>query len=509
MTFTTLTFLLFLAVVFTGYWSVRGRVGQNLVLVVASYVFYGWWDVRFCGLILASSLVDFVIARLLVRWRDRPRAHLRMLVGLSCTLNLGLLAVFKYYGFFVESFAAALAGLGLSASAPSLHLVLPVGISFYTFQTLAYTIDVYRDQVKDRAGDRCGAVAQGVATDSLLDYLTYVALFPQLVAGPIERARRLLPQLQRARSFDEAQARDGAKLMMWGFAKKIILADHLGEFVELVYGGGIVHSSGPVLAVATIAFAFQIYCDFSAYSDIAIGCAKLLGINLVRNFAYPYFSQSIDEFWRRWHMSLSTWFRDYVYVPLGGSQHGPARLWLSLMLTFTLSGLWHGANWTYVIWGALNGLLVGVYMRLRPAPAGDPADKIRRGPADIPAPLRGLAGVRALARMCATFALICATWVLFRAQDLPHAMGIFARMLTDLPHAAAWSELEHHSEFLMAFGPLLIMLVIVEWLTRDREHPLALPTWPRPLRWALYTALAWITIYLMPDDPGAFIYFQF
>jgi alginate O-acetyltransferase complex protein AlgI len=500
-TFTTSTFLLFLALVFAGYWSVRGRVAQNLVLVSASYVFYGWWDVRFCALILGSSLVDFVIARALVRGRDRPRAQLKILVALSCTLNLGLLAVFKYYDFFIDSFGLALGSVGMAPSVPSLHLVLPVGISFYTFQTLAYTIDVYRDQV-DPASDRA---ARGVATQSLLDYLTYVALFPQLVAGPIERARRLLPQLQRARRFDEAQARDGAKLMLWGFAKKIILADHLGEFVEQVYGGSM-HASGPVLAVATVCFAFQIYCDFSAYSDIAIGSAKLLGLSLVRNFAYPYFSQSVDEFWRRWHISLSTWFRDYVYVPLGGSRHGPARLWLALMLTFTLSGLWHGANWTFVIWGAVNGLLVGISTRLRPAPA--PGNE-RRGPADIPAPLRGLAGLRALTRMLATFTWICLTWVLFRAEDLPHAMGIFAKLVTDTPRAAAWAELGHHSEFLLAFGPLLIMLVIVEWLTRAGEHPLALPRWPRPLRWALYTGLCWITIYLMPDDPGAFIYFQF
>ncbi|PRQ06516.1 MBOAT family O-acyltransferase [Enhygromyxa salina] len=502
MTFTTLTFLLFLAVVFTGYWGVRGRARQNLVLLVASYVFYGWWDVRFCGLILASSLVDFAIARALVRGRDGAGARQRALVGLSCALNLGLLGLFKYYGFFVDSFAAALGSLGLAPSLPSLHLVLPVGISFYTFQTLAYTIDVYRDQVAARSG----AARPGVATDSLLDYLTYVALFPQLVAGPIERARRLLPQLQRERSFDEAQARDGAKLMLWGFAKKIILADHLGEFVEQVYGAGVVHASGPVLAVATICFAFQIYCDFSAYSDIAIGCAKLLGLSLVRNFAYPYFSQSVDEFWRRWHISLSTWFRDYVYVPLGGSRHGPARLWLALMLTFTLSGLWHGASWTFVIWGAVNGLLVGLAARVRPAST---PSATRLGASDIPAPLRGLAGLRALARMLATFGLICLTWVLFRAVDLPQAMGIFRRILLDIPRADAWRELVHHREFLSAFGPLLITLVIVEWLTRDCEHPLALTRWPRPLRWALYTGLGWFTIYLMPDDPGAFIYFQF
>ena len=485
MSFTTLTFLLFLVVVFAAHWLARGRVGQNAVVVVASYVFYGWWDPRFCALILASSLLDFAIARALAS-PDRAPARRRGLAALSCVLNLGLLGVFKYFDFFVDSAVSLLAGLGLSASAPSLHLILPVGISFYTFQTLGYTIDVYRREVE--------------ACDSLLDYLAYVAFFPQLVAGPIERAGRLLPQLQRERSFDEDRARDGAKLILWGFCKKIILADHLGGFVAQVYDGELVHASGPVLLVATVAFAFQIYCDFSAYSDIAIGTARLFGVELVRNFAHPYFSQSLDEFWRRWHMSLSTWFRDYVYVPLGGSRRGPARFWLSLMATFTLSGLWHGASWTFVIWGAVNGLLVGLSVAF----VGS-----RRGPDDAPPALLSRAGLAALPRMLATFTVVCLTWVLFRAVDLPQAMGIFARVATDIGRAEAWARLSDHAEFLAAFGPLVAMLVMVEWLTRDRAHPLGLERWPRPLRWLVYTLLWWILIYLMPDNPDAFIYFQF
>ena len=488
MTFTTLTFALFLALVFALYWAMRGVQGQNAVLVGASYIFYGWWDPRFCLLLLASSLVDFWIARALAaRDPEQQGRARRVLVGLSCVLNLGLLGVFKYYGFFVESLLEASASVGVSLSAPSLELVLPVGISFYTFQTLGYTIDVYR--------------REGEAAQRVLDYLAYVALFPQLVAGPIERARRLLPQLQRRRVFDEAAARDGAKLMLWGLCKKVILADHLGEFVEQIYAGPIVHASGPVLMVATVCFAFQIYCDFSAYSDIAIGTARLFGLDLVRNFAHPYFSRSVGEFWRRWHMSLSTWFRDYVYVPLGGSRRGRARLWLSLMATFTLSGLWHGASWTFVIWGAVNGLLVGLSMQL-PAAA-------RRGPQDVPPSLRTREGLLAVPAMLATFTLICLTWVLFRAVDLPQAMGIFTRMLVDLPRAQAWAELHYHAEFLAAFGPVLASFVLVEWLTRDQPHPLALPSWPRPLRWALYTAMLWAAVYLMPDDPGTFIYFQF
>ncbi|MFV8749268.1 MBOAT family O-acyltransferase [Nannocystaceae bacterium ST9] len=496
MTFTTLTFVLFLALVFALHWSARGRVGQNLVVLVASYAFYGWWDVRFCALLLGSSLLDFFVARAIASSRDRPEhaglaglaVRRRALVGLSVVANLGLLGLFKYFDFFVESLALVLTGLGVEASLPTLRLILPVGISFYTFQTLGYTIDVYRGDAK--------------ASASLLDYLAYVSFFPQLVAGPIERARNLLPQLEQARVFDEAEAREGGRQILWGFAKKIVLADHLGSFVEQVYGtSGTVHASGPVLAVATIAFAFQIYCDFSAYSDIAIGTAKLFGVRLMRNFAHPYFSRSVDEFWRRWHISLSTWFRDYVYVPLGGSRHGPARLWLALMVTFTLSGLWHGANWTFVIWGAVNGLMVALAIRM---------GRSRLSASDVSPPLRGWAGLRTLARMLATFGLICLTWVFFRASDLAQAMGILARIAVDMPRAEAWAELAHHEEFLAAFGPVVLAFVLVEWRSRAESHGLAgLGRWPRPLRWLTYTALIWATIYLMPDDPGAFIYFQF
>jgi D-alanyl-lipoteichoic acid acyltransferase DltB (MBOAT superfamily) len=473
MTFTTLTFGLFLILVFALYWLAPGRRGQNLVLLAASYVFYGWWDPRFCALLLGSSLVDFHVARALSRAESPARR--RALLGLSCAVNLGLLGVFKYYGFFAGSLAALLETIGLHASLPTLNVILPVGISFYTFQTLSYTIDVYRREIPARA--------------HALDYLAYVSLFPQLVAGPIERAGRLLPQLERARSFDEARARDGAKQMLWGFCKKIILADHLAEFVDPLFADPTVYASGPVLMVATVCFAFQIYCDFSAYSDMAIGCAKLFGIELVRNFDHPYFSRSVGEFWRRWHMSLSTWFRDYVYVPLGGSRHGPARWWLSLMATFALSGLWHGANWTFVLWGVSNGLLVGLS---RPG-----------------ASTRARTGLLGFVAMLGTFVLICLTWVLFRAVDLPQAMGIYAAMFGDLGRAAAWAELALHRDFLQAFGPLLLAFVLVEWQTRAAAHPLALERWPRALRWSLYTVLLWAAIYLMPDEPDAFIYFQF
>lgn len=482
MTFTTLTFALFLAVVFALHWLARGVRGQNAVLVVASYVFYAWWDLRFAGLLLASSLLDYGVGRALARQASASRKRALLLVSLGA--NLGALGAFKYYGFFIEGLTTLAGSVGLELSPRTLSLILPVGISFYTFQTLGYTIDVYRGRTKPER-------------DALV-YLTYVSFFPQLVAGPIERAGRLIPQLAARRRFDEARARDGAKQMLWGFLKKVVLADHLGVFVEQVYGGPQVHGSGPALIVATIAFALQIYLDFSAYSDIAIGCSRLFGIDLMRNFATPYFSRTLGEFWRRWHISLSTWFQDYVYVPLGGSRSGPRRRWLAIMATFLLSGLWHGANATFVVWGAVNGLMLALV-----------PGRTRRGPDDVAPSLRTAAGWKAALAMLATFSFICSTWVLFRAVDLAHAMGIYARIVSDLFRPRAWAELAYHAEFLAGFGPLIALLVLVEWRTRGRAHPLALGRWPRAARWALYTVLLWAALYLMPDSPTDFIYFQF
>ncbi|MGZ8938621.1 MAG: MBOAT family O-acyltransferase, partial [Limisphaerales bacterium] len=304
--------------------------------MISSYVFYGWWDWRFCFLMLASSLIDYFAGNAIHR-STSPRAR-RTFLYFAITANLTFLGVFKYFHFFTDSLVIALAAVGLELNTTTFSIILPVGISFYTFQTLSYTIDIYRRQFAPQK--------------SLLDYLCFVSFFPQLVAGPIERAAHLLPQFQTPRSFSDADARAGLRLILWGLMKKMLVADNIGPIVDEAFNApsGVF---GSVLLLATVLFAFQIYCDFSAYSDIAAGTAKLFGIRLMRNFAYPYFSQSLTEFWRRWHISLSTWFRDYVYFPLGGNRVAPSLVYRNLLIICVVSGLWHGAAWTFVIWGLL------------------------------------------------------------------------------------------------------------------------------------------------------------
>ena len=393
MTFTTLTFLLFLSLIFALHWMLPSRRSQNLLLLSASYVFYGWWDWRFCGLMLASCLVDYAIGIQLMRIESQSRR--KLLLGMSLATNLGLLAVFKYFNFFAESFQTFSSQLGWEVGITTLNIVLPVGISFYTFQTLGYTIDVYRRQID--------------ASRNLVDYLAFVSFFPQLVAGPIERADQMLPQFANKRTFDYALGVEGCRQILWGFAKKLVIADRIAVVVDPYYAQPDAYT-GPELMMATAFFAFQIYCDFSAYSDIAVGSAKLFGIRLMRNFAYPYFSQSVGEFWRRWHISLSTWFRDYVFIPLGGSQCSPRRRAMNLMATFLISGLWHGAAWRYLIWGGINGIATAApnpirnKMESRGTSSGTPG-----GDSLIPRP-------RTILRILSTFTIICAAWIFFRAE---------------------------------------------------------------------------------------------
>lgn len=480
MTFTTLTFLIFFVWVFAIYWSLRNRMAQNVLLVIVSYIFYGWWDWRFCWLMLASSLLDYVVGIALERGEVPWKRKAILSVGLSG--NLAMLGFFKYFNFFAGNLQAFGAQLGWHFDPITVNVVLPVGISFYTFQTMSYSIDIYRRQLK--------------ATTHIVEYLAYVSFFPQLVAGPIERATHLLPQFLRARRFSSAQAIDGCRQALWGFAKKMVIADNLGPIVDAAYGNPGAYN-GAELALATVFFAFQIYCDFSAYSDIAIGTARLLGFELMRNFAYPYFSQSVGEFWRRWHISLSTWFKDYVYFPLGGSRVPKPRMAMNVMITFLLSGLWHGASWNFIIWGGLNGL--GVLPEiLRPGHRRRVAAEL---PAANPTPAT-------LLKIAATFSFICVGWVFFRAATLSSALEVFQRIGTDFIGEAGGLLARHDVTDGRIFAALIV-LVAAEWIQRAHPHPIVWVRWPQPVRWAAYTALFWTIIYLGTFGSGQFIYFQF
>ncbi len=487
MTFTSLPFLVFLVAVFALYWSLGNRWLQNRLLLAAGILFYGWWDWRFCGLMLLSGLGDWGLA-LLVSSVDRPTWR-KAFVGASVGANLALLGFFKYFNFFQENLVGLLGGAGWRIEPWTLQVVLPLGISFYTFQSMGYIIDVYRRLVSP--------------VRNPLDYLAYVAFFPQLMAGPIERAGNLLPQFLSPRSFDREAAVDGCRQVLWGFTKKLLLADQLAIFVDGAYG----HAwamKGWHLALATVFFAFQIYCDFSAYSDIALGTARLLGFRLMRNFAYPYFSLDLVEFWRRWHISLSTWFRDYVYFPLGGSRGGLFSAARNVFVIFLISGLWHGASWNFVVWGTLHGLGV-VACTLWAARSGRAAparpSEVPGGPGWLPSP--GMA-----VRMATTFALVTLAWVFFRAKTLADAKYILKSIFTR----------PFRAQFASGYAPpglsyrvlllLVLSLVAVEWFQRRQAHGLAVGHLPRPLRWALYTGLIWALL-LWSSETTSFIYFQF
>lgn len=388
MFFNSITFFIFLAIVFALHWLPlsKNRRHQNAVLLVASYVFYGWWDVRFLSLIILSSFVDFFIGRKMDQEEDQKKR--KRLLQLSLLVNLGILFTFKYFNFFVNSFMDA---FSIEHSSNLIEIILPVGISFYTFQTLSYTIDIYFKKLKH--------------TESWLDFFTFVAFFPQLVAGPIERAKKFLPQIAKNRSFEYGKAVEGSRLILYGMFKKVVIADNAAEMANIIF-----HTESPYSGLMSMfgvfLFAVQIYCDFSGYSDIAIGTAKLFNVDLMVNFKRPYFAKSFKEFWSRWHISLSTWFRDYVYIPLGGSREGKFRTYKNMFLTFLISGLWHGANWTFVIWGAIHGGFLAIEKML---------GRFR--------PKRMF-----LTDWLATFLIVLFAWIFFRAENLGHALDFIQNM---------------------------------------------------------------------------------
>lgn len=489
MALTTPTYLLFLVLIFALYWACKKRGAQNLLLLVASYVFYATWDSRLGALLLGTSLLDYSVGLGLAR-TQRLSAR-RALLMLSLCGNLGALALFKYFNFFAENFQLLARAIGWHTDPVLLKFMLPVGISFYTLKSLGYTIDVYHRRTK--------------ATTNLIAYLTFVAFFPQLLAGPIDRAGNLLRQLLAPRRFLYPLAVDGCRQILWGLFKKMVFADNLAPVVQLGYGEAATRP-GPQLLLATVCFAFQIYCDFSAYSDIAIGSAKLLGLESLTNFAYPYFSQSPAEFWRRWHISLTTWFRDYVYFSLGGVRASALRRAFNVMITFLLSGLWHGASWNFLIWGGINGVAVLPAM-LRRGKRRAQAEEERQG--FLPSP-------QALLKMSLTFAFICLAWVFFRAQTLPDALLIIKKIFSDAFNPAAYRQLTSllhpYAEYPLEGRKIVLFLsgfVLVEWIQRHRLHPLALDAWPRAARWLVYNGLIFLVLYFGTNFVTGFYYYQF
>lgn len=466
MLFTSNSFLLFLPIVFAVYWLLhRHQNWQNVWLVVASYAFYGWWDPRFLCLIIQTSLCSYAFGLLIERCIHVGQTHLAWLCSAAnIILNLAVLGLFKYYDFFAESFVRLLSLMGLRADVPTLHLILPVGISFYTFQALSYTIDVYRRRLP--------------ATHDPLAFFAYICFFPQLVAGPIERATHLLPQMLLPRRFSRPAAVDGLRQMLWGFFKKMVVADTCALAVDAVWADPWQHSS-LMLITAAFLFAMQIYADFSGYSDIAVGCARLFGISLMSNFRTPYFATSLSNFWRRWHISLMTWLRDYLYIPLGGNRCPRWRQRINLMLVFLASGLWHGAGWTFLLWGLYHGLLMTFERAM---------------------------GRRGLGSPWTVFPLVVAGWVLFRAPDLT-ALSAYLHALANGLHHVSMALPMGKSALLWSF-----LLLLVERLTASRLHPLQFPShglWlSRPLRWAIYYLLLAIIIWCHAESQ-TFIYFQF
>ena len=481
MLFNSIDFAVFLPIVFVLYWwAFRGLRARNAFILLASTVFYGWWDWRYLFLVYFSTGLDYVLGRLLDGTEDR-RQRKRLLV-ISLVTNLGLLAFFKYTDFFITSFNDAFTFMGHPLGIETLRIVLPVGISFYTFQSLSYTIDVYRRQLK--------------ASHDPLEFGAFVLFFPQLVAGPIERATNLLPQFATQRVFDIAKARDGLRQILWGLFKKVVVADNCAQLVNALYADP-ASQSGSTMVLATVLFAFQIYGDFSGYSDIAIGTARLFGFDLMRNFAFPYFSRDIAEFWRRWHISLSTWFRDYLYIPLGGSRGNKAFVVRNTMIIFIVSGFWHGANWTFLIWGALNALFFLPLVLL---------DRHRTMSGTV-AHGRLLPNFGEARQMLLTFAMACFAWIFFRARDLDQAFTVIGRVLSgslfEAPEVSSMLTLS-----ISLFGILTVL--VLEWIGRERQYGLQMDgRGTKPLRYALYYTLIIAIIVCAPLGGGEFIYFQF
>ncbi|WP_282038820.1 MBOAT family O-acyltransferase [Saccharicrinis aurantiacus] len=484
MLFISLDFAIFLPLVFLLYWFLNSNLKfQNLLIVVASYVFYGWWDWHFLSLIFFSTIVDYIVG---IRMSHVEKTSSRKyLLYVSIFVNIGFLAFFKYYNFFLDSFIASFSVFGLNINASSLKIVLPVGISFYTFQTLSYTIDVYKRKLKP--------------TTNFIAFAAFVSYFPQLVAGPIERATHLLPQFYSKRIFDYKKAVDGTRQILWGLFKKIVIADNCADLANIVFNNSD-DVYGSSLLLGAIFFAFQIYGDFSGYSDISIGTSRLFGFNLMQNFAFPYFSRDIAEFWRRWHISLSTWFRDYVYIPLGGSRVNRNLAIRNTVIIFLVSGFWHGANWTFLFWGMLNAIyFIPLLLSGR-----------NRNNLGVVADGKTLPNLKELFQMFITFGLTVFAWIFFRAENLTQSLDIITTIFSKSIFQFNGFDFSGTSVTPKKMILLLFLFVLIEWNARTHKHALEYfgSKWPKVMRYALYYLIIFSLVWF-GGEKQQFIYFQF
>lgn len=482
MLFNSFEFLIFLPIVFILYWFVFNKKlsRQNGLLLISSYYFYGWWSLKFMGLLMLITLLDYFYG-FWVASSNRKKA--RLFLWLSVINNLGILAIFKYYNFFAIQFQNSFELLGIHTNAILLDLALPIGISFYTFHGMSYIFDIYRKQQ--------------TPIKNLVDYAVFVSFFPLLVAGPIERANHLLPQIQQPRLFNYGRMVEGCRLILWGLFKKVVIADSLANIVNPIFLNYELLDS-TTLIVGAIAFSFQIYCDFSGYSDIAIGTAKLFGFELLSNFRFPYFARDVAEFWRRWHISLSSWFRDYLYIPLGGSKDGKLKAIRNTFIIFLVSGFWHGASWNFIAWGFIHAcgflplLLLG---------------RNRKHREDIVASKRAFPNLKELWQMSTTFIFVTFTWIFFRSEGIPNALDYIKNIFI-----AHQGQSPTPVNSTIAFIYILPLILIDWWLRRDERH-LRIPFNNKLKHIAYFVILSLTLVYLMIEillkNKPEFIYFQF
>lgn len=466
MSFNSLEFALFLPIVFIIYWSLREKLNiQNLFIVGVSYLFYGWWDWRFLILIFISSLSSYLTA-LGIQNNDLKKSRFWLIFNI--TLNLGILCVFKYFNFFGDNLSRLFQLFGIQIDWITLDILLPIGISFYTFQAISYSVDVYKQKI--------------AATKNIISFFAYIAFFPQLVAGPIEKASNLLPQFMRKRNFDYETAVTGMRQILWGLVKKIVIADSCAIYVDRIFNSPDYYSSS-TLVLGLILFSFQAYGDFSGYSDIAIGSGKILGIKLTPNFKYPYFSRNFGEYWRHWHMSLMSWFKDYVYIPLGGSRKGTPRKILNIIIVFLLSGIWHGASWNFAVWGLFNGVLLSFFILM----------KERR--------TEGIPGIKDMPSIIRTYIITLFALIIFRNDTLESAWHYFTNIFSP-------------SFFEIPSGltpvPYIAIFMLIEWLGRRNEFAIEyIPVKSRIARWCFYWVLLIAIAFATNVESKQFIYFQF